>query len=88
MPRLETNVPEYNLLVLFWKSIRDDITGNGCIDPSAYLIHRRRVWAERYILRQDALTFLDTPDFVNWAQLSGADPDALREDLLHAYLNS
>ncbi len=86
MPRLETKVPEYNLLGALWKIVRDDITGNGIVNTSAYL--KRRVWSERRILRQDARTFLDMPDFVNWAQLSGADPDALREDLLHAYLNS
>ncbi len=86
MPRLETNVPEYNLLGAMWKTVRDDITGNGCVDPIAYL--RRQVTEDRLILREDARSFIGTSDFVNWAQLSGANPDALREDLLHAYLNS
>lgn len=88
MPRLETKVPEYNLLGALWKNLRDDIEGHGCIDSIAYLSSRRRVVDERRILRRDARNFIDTPDFVNWAQLSGADPDALREDLLNAYLNS
>lgn len=86
MPRLETRVPEYNLLGALWKTIRDDITGNGCVDPIAYL--RRQVTENRLILKEDARKFIDTSDFVNWAQLSGADPTALREDLLDAYLNS
>ncbi len=88
MPRLETKIPEYNLLALFWKSVRDDIEGHGCIDPVAYLSSRRRVVEERRILQQEARKFLDTPGFILWAEVSGADPDALREDLLNAYLNS
>ncbi len=88
MPRLETKIPEYNLLGALWKNVRDDIEGHGCIDPSAYLATRRRGGEDQRILRRDARDFLDTPDFMNWAQLSGADPDALREDLLYAHLNS
>lgn len=91
MPRLETNIPEYNLLGGFWKNIRDDISGRGClftIDTLFRLPYKIRVVVERRILKQDARNFINTPDFVNWAQLSGADPDALREDLLYAYLNS
>ncbi len=86
MPRIETRVPEYNLLGALWKTVRDDIMGNGCVDPVAYL--RRQVTKDRLILKEDARKFIDTSDFVNWAQLSGADPAALREDLLDAYLNS
>lgn len=89
--RLETKIPEYNLLGGFWKNVRSDITGRGClftIDTLSHLPYERRVVEERRILRMDARDFIDTPDFIQWAEVSGADPDALREDLLHAYLNS
>ena len=89
--RLETKIPEYNLLGAFWKNIRNDITGNGCIltiDGLSHLSYERRVTEERRILRKDALDFIYTQDFVQWADVSGANPEALREDLLNAYLNS
>ena len=91
MPRLETKVPEYNLLGGFWANVRTDITGRGClftIDTLSHLPYERRVVEERRILRRDAFIFIYTQDFVQWAEASGADPDALREDLLHAYINS
>ncbi len=87
MPRLEVKIPEYNFLGALWKIVRDDITGNGIVEVTDIFSARQRLRKQR-ILKQDARDFLDTPDFMDWAQLSGADPDALREDLLHAYLNS
>ncbi len=91
MPRLETKIPEYNLLGALWKNLRDDIEGHGIVEVaglSSAVQRARQRLRNRRILKQDARNFINTPDFVNWAQLSGADPDALREDLLNAYLNS
>lgn len=85
------NVPEYELLGYFWKILRDDISGNGCPDYENLLrgpSYRDSVIIERNRLKQEARVFLDTPEFDNWADLSGADPNALREDLLHAYVYS
>ncbi len=81
MPRLETKVPEYNLLGAFWKNLREDITGHAVVEGQTSSRKRR-------ILKTNARRFINTPNFILWAEVSGADPDALREDLLHAYLNS
>ena len=83
MPRLETKVPEYNLLGAFWKNVREDIVGNGIVQGPSYTRYQ-----QQRILKTDAFVFILTQDFTQWADMSGADPDALREDLLHAYLNS
>ncbi len=83
MPRLETKIPEYNFLGGFWKNLREDIVGSGIVQGPSYTRYR-----QQGILRINARDFIDTPDFTQWADMSGADPDALREDLLHAYLNS
>lgn len=91
MPRLDTKVPEYNLLGAFWTNVRSDIIGHGClftIDTLSHLPYTMRVVEERRILRAEALDFVYSPDFVGWAEVSGANPDALREDLINAYLNS
>ncbi len=92
MPRLETKIPEYNLLGAFWGNVRSDITGHGClftVDTLSHLPYSMRVVEERRILRAEALDFIYSSDFIQWADISGANSDALREDLLNAYyLNS
>ena len=88
MPRLETKIPEYNLLGAFWGNVRNDTTGHGClftIDTLSHLPYAMRVVEERRILRAEALEFIQSNDFTQWADMSGADSDALREDLLNAY---
>ena len=83
MPRLETKVPEYNLLGAFWKNLREDIMGHGIVQGPSYTRYQ-----QQRILKADAFVFIHTQDFNQWAEVSCADPAALREDLLHAYLNS
>ena len=82
MPRLETKIPEYNFLAAFWDNVRNDITGHAIVEGGYTRYQDRR------IIKANTRDFIDTPDFVQWADVSGADPDALREDLLYAYLNS
>ena len=88
MPRFDTKISEYNLLASFWSNVRSDITGHGClftIDTLSHLPYALRVIEERRILKAQALDFIYSSDFVQWAEMSGADSDALREDLLNAY---
>lgn len=90
----DIGVPEYNLVGYFWENLRNDITGRGCLSldiPPALIglkyVDRARI--ERKMLQKDALAFLKTMDFIDWADLSGADPQSLKEELLYEYrLNS
>ena len=90
----DTGIPEFNLMAYFWQNLRNDLQGRGCPSDEtppacAGQTYMNRAKMEREMLQTDALVFLDTTDFINWAQLSGADPEALREVLLHEYqLNS
>ena len=87
---LDTGVPEFNLVAYFWQNIRNDLLGRGCLELEVTpafrgLTYEERAKMERQSLQQDALAFLDSPDFVNWADLSGANPESLREELLNEY---
>lgn len=90
----DTGIPEYNVVAYFWENLRNDIQGRGCLQmevPPALrgLTYKRRATLERRMLQEEAKDFLFTEDFIGWAELSGADPHLLREELLHEYdLNS
>ncbi len=76
--------PENNLMVAFWKCLRDDLTGRGCTTDSLPANQRKlpyfkRVRIERRRLQNDAQLFIDSDDFNTWSVWSGFDSDYLRE---------
>ena len=85
---VDTGVPEFNVMAYFWQNLRDDLNLRGCLSPNILpalqgLTYKDRARMEREMLQTDALTFLDTTDFITWAELSGVDPKILREELIH-----
>jgi hypothetical protein len=73
------------LLAAFWNSVRDDLhergvtTDDGLPYSVRKLPYRKRVTIEREGLKETAEEFLDSPDFVQWAELCGLEADYLRE---------
>jgi hypothetical protein len=78
--------PYSTFLAHFWNCIRLDISGQGCTTDDLPPELRRLPYAERVMIEREGLTkeaalFLDTPDFDWWAEVSGINPDVLREGL-------
>lgn len=73
--------PLDNLITAFWKCLRDDLRGRGCLlgeVPYAYQRHPSRSDFERGMIKNNAIEFLQSDEFAIWARLSGFQPDELR----------
>ncbi len=78
--------PQQLLIKRFWQVTQDDLRGRGVTSDSLPYFQRRLPYAERVIIerenvRREAQTFLDSDSFTAWADISGLDPQYLREQL-------
>lgn len=78
--------PAEQLVRRFWEVTKDDLAGRGVTFDSLPYRLRRLPYSERVIIErkqvQDAATkFIESDNFSFWAELSGLNPDYLREKL-------
>lgn len=76
-------MPIDDLVIAFWKTLKDDLDGRGCTCNEIPYRYRRfgyqeRVTIERGMLQENAREFVDSPEFDIWSRLSGFAPDDLR----------
>ena len=78
--------PQQLLVKRFWQVTRDDLKGRGVTSDNLPYYQRRLPYADRVIIerenvRREAQTFLDSESFDLCADISGLDPQYLREQL-------
>ncbi len=76
--------PEDSLLAAFWKTLLNDLHGEGVTSDSigGRLPYADRVRIEKEKLADDARAFLESEGFTFWAHMSSLEPDRLKEMLL------
>lgn len=75
-------MPTDDLLIAFWKCLRDDLSGNGVLCHEVPANIRQSPYPEqreyeRAKIKRQASEFIGSDEFGIWARVSGFTPEAL-----------
>ena len=78
------------LLIRFWHTLTADLHFRGIVskDAPTGVSYESHAIMERKMLATEAQIFIDSNDFVHWANISGLDRDRLREAIYAGTVDS